>query len=34
MHIVSDLGGIPIDYKSVDLVQEIIKLTSHDDDVR
>ena len=27
--IVSDLGGIPIDYKSVDLVQEIIKLTSH-----
>ena len=30
-HIVSDLGGIPIDYKSVDLVQEIIKLTSHDD---
>ncbi len=29
--IVSDLGGIPIDYKSVDLVQEIIKLTSHDD---
>jgi NADPH:quinone reductase-like Zn-dependent oxidoreductase len=27
---VSDLGGIPIDYKSVDLVQEIIKLTSHD----
>ena len=31
-HIVSDLGGIPIDYKSVDLVQEIIKLTSHDDD--
>jgi NADPH:quinone reductase-like Zn-dependent oxidoreductase len=31
-HIVSDLGGIPIDYKSVDLVQEIIKLTSPDDD--
>jgi NADPH:quinone reductase-like Zn-dependent oxidoreductase len=30
--IVSSLGGIPIDYKSVDLVQEIIKLTSHDDD--
>jgi NADPH:quinone reductase-like Zn-dependent oxidoreductase len=30
-HIVSDLGGIPIDYKSVDVVQEIIKLTSHDD---
>jgi NADPH:quinone reductase-like Zn-dependent oxidoreductase len=30
-NIVSDLGGIPIDYKSVDLVQEIIKLTSHDD---
>jgi NADPH:quinone reductase-like Zn-dependent oxidoreductase len=29
--IVSHLGGIPIDYKSVDLVQEIIKLTSHDD---
>jgi NADPH2:quinone reductase len=28
--IVSGLGGIPIDYKSVDLVQEIIKLTSHD----
>ena len=27
--IVSSLGGIPIDYKSVDLVQEIIKLTSH-----
>ena len=27
--IVSGLGGIPIDYKSVDLVQEIIKLTSH-----
>ena len=25
------LGGIPIDYKSVDLVQEIIKLTNHDD---
>jgi NADPH:quinone reductase-like Zn-dependent oxidoreductase len=30
--IVSGLGGIPIDYKSVDLVQEIIKLTSHDDE--
>jgi NADPH:quinone reductase-like Zn-dependent oxidoreductase len=31
--IVSSLGGIPIDYKSVDLVQEINKLTSsHDDD--
>ena len=30
--IVSSLGGIPIDYKSVDLVQEIIKLTSHDED--
>ena len=29
--IVSDLGGIPIDYKSVDPVQEIIKLTSDDD---
>jgi NADPH:quinone reductase-like Zn-dependent oxidoreductase len=29
--IVSSLGGIPIDYKSVDLVQEIIKLTSQDD---
>ena len=29
-NIVSSLGGIPIDYKSVDLVQEIIKLTSHD----
>jgi NADPH:quinone reductase-like Zn-dependent oxidoreductase len=29
--IVSDLGGIPIDYKSVDLVQEIIKLTSFDE---
>jgi NADPH:quinone reductase-like Zn-dependent oxidoreductase len=29
--IVSSSGGIPIDYKSVDLVQEIIKLTSHDD---
>ncbi|HKX20247.1 MAG TPA: medium chain dehydrogenase/reductase family protein [Nitrososphaeraceae archaeon] len=27
--IVSDLGGIPIDYKSVDLGQEIVKLTSH-----
>lgn len=31
-HIVSDLGGIPIDYKSVDLVQEITKLTSSHDD--
>ena len=31
-HIVSDLGGIPIDYKSVDLVQELMKLTGHDDD--
>jgi NADPH:quinone reductase len=30
--IVSDLGGIPINYKSVDLVQEIIKLTSDDYD--
>ena len=30
--IVSNLGGIPIDYKSVDLVQEIIKVTSHDYD--
>jgi NADPH:quinone reductase-like Zn-dependent oxidoreductase len=30
--IVSDLGGIPIDYKSVDLVQEIIKLTRDDYD--
>jgi NADPH:quinone reductase-like Zn-dependent oxidoreductase len=29
--IVSDLGGIPIDYKSVDLGQEIIKLTNHND---
>ena len=28
--IVSSLGGIPIDYKSVDLVQEIMKLTGHD----
>ena len=28
---VSNLGGIPIDYKSVDLVQEIISLTTHDD---
>jgi len=26
------LGGIPIDYKSVNLVEEIIKLTSHDDE--
>src|ERR687888_298512 len=30
--IVSSLGGIPIDYKSVDLVQEITKVTSHNDD--
>ena len=30
--IISNLGGIPIDYKLVDLVQEIIKLTSHDDE--
>jgi NADPH2:quinone reductase len=30
--IVSNLGGIPIDYKSVDLVQEIINLTIHDED--
>ena len=29
--IVSNLGGIPLDYKSVDLVQEIMKLTSDDD---
>jgi NADPH2:quinone reductase len=29
-NIVSNLGDIPIDYKSVDLVQEIIKVTSHD----
>jgi len=28
-NVVSDLGGIPIDYKSVDLVQEISKLTSY-----
>jgi NADPH:quinone reductase-like Zn-dependent oxidoreductase len=31
--IVSDSGGIPIDYKSVDPVQEIFKLTSHDHDI-
>lgn len=31
-NIVFSLGGIPIDYKSVDLIQEIIKDTSHDDD--
>jgi len=31
-HIVSNLGGIPIDYKLVDLVQEIKKLTNHEDD--
>lgn len=30
--IVSSLGGVPIDYKSVDLVEEIIKLTSHDNE--
>jgi NADPH:quinone reductase len=30
--IVSSLGGIPIDYKSVDLVQEINKVTSNDDE--
>ena len=30
--IVSDLGGIPIDYKSVDIVQEIAKMTSRDND--
>jgi NADPH:quinone reductase-like Zn-dependent oxidoreductase len=30
-HIVSDLGGIPIDYKSADIVQEIIKLASRND---
>jgi NADPH2:quinone reductase len=30
--IVSSLGGIPIDYKSVDLVQEIAKVMSHDDE--
>jgi NADPH:quinone reductase-like Zn-dependent oxidoreductase len=30
--IVSNLGGIPIDCKSVDLVQEIIKLTGHNGD--
>jgi NADPH:quinone reductase-like Zn-dependent oxidoreductase len=30
--LVSSLGGIPIDYKSVDLFQEIMKLTSHDDE--
>ena len=33
-NIVSDLGGIPIDYKSVDLVQEIIKVTSQGGDER
>jgi NADPH:quinone reductase-like Zn-dependent oxidoreductase len=32
--IVSSLGGIPIDCKSVDLVKEIFKVTSHDDDER
>ena len=31
-NIVSGLGGIPIDYKSVDLVQEINKVTSNDND--
>ena len=31
-HIVSGLGGLPIDYKSVDIAQEVIKLSSHDDD--
>ena len=30
--IVSNLAGFPIDYKSVDLVQEIIKATSHGDE--
>jgi NADPH:quinone reductase-like Zn-dependent oxidoreductase len=30
--IVSSLSGIPIDYKSVDLVQGIIKVTSHVDE--
>ena len=30
--IVSSLGGVPIDYKSVDLVEEILKLTSHDNE--
>lgn len=30
--IVSGLGGIPIDYKSADLVQEISKLTGHDEE--
>jgi NADPH2:quinone reductase len=30
--IVCSLGGIPIDYRSVDLVQEIIKVTSHDNE--
>jgi NADPH:quinone reductase-like Zn-dependent oxidoreductase len=30
--VVSSLGGIPIDYKSVDLVQEIIEVTGHDDE--
>ena len=33
-NIVSDLGGIPIDYKSVNLVQEIIKVTSQGGDER
>jgi len=31
-NIISGLGGIPIDYKSVDLVQEINKVTSNDND--
>jgi NADPH:quinone reductase-like Zn-dependent oxidoreductase len=30
-NIVSSLGGVPIDYKSVDLAQEINKVTSNDD---
>jgi len=30
--VVSHLGGIPIDYKSVDIVQEIAKMTSRDND--
>lgn len=33
-NIVSSLGDIPIDYKSVDLVQEINKVTSNDDGER
>jgi len=31
LDIVSGLGGIPIDYKSVDLAKEIMKLTSNDE---